>query len=188
MAIDPEDAAQSLSAVARTERRTREAVRYSALGLHCIMWGVLVGAGNLAEHLLSPLVYPVWIAVMLAGVAGGFVIHAVRSRGLRGAPGDRRLLYALVLLVAFGFLWAYLLHPSDAHRLGAYWPTLFMFGFIVAGLWIGRPFVVYGVVVTAMVVAGTLWPSSWLHALAQLALSAGMIAGGLWLRRIGVPR
>ncbi len=67
-------------------------------------------------------------------------------------------------------------------------PSVFLLGLILMGLWLGRFFLVLGLIGIGLTVLGTFQPESWLR-LWMAAVQCGMlIAGGIWLSRHGVPR
>jgi hypothetical protein len=188
MSLDPESAASSLSDVARVEQRTREAARYAGASIYLFWWGGLSTIGYL-QGFFRPFGSAVgWQIVMALGIAGSIVIHILRRRSGRTGSGDRRMMYAQLVLVAFGVLWIQLFHIVDYRVLDAFWPTLFMLGFILMGLWIGRVFIVIGLIVTALTAAGYLWSGSWYGLWMAVVNGGGLIAGGVFLRRIGLGR
>jgi hypothetical protein len=106
--------------------------------------------------------------------------HRTQFRAL-----DRRITYALLILVAFGSYWATLIGPGRGREMAAFWPTLFMFGYVIAGFWLGRFFTVCGVLVTALTIAGYLWLGEWFSLWMAAINGGGLIGGALWLRRMG---
>ena len=188
--IDPRAAASSLSDVARVERRTREAVRYFGASYFLFWWGGLSTIGYLLGHFRPMGAALGWQLVILLGVAGSIAIRYLRRRrGKAPAPaGDMRMIYAQLVLVAFGVLWIQLFGFFTYRALDAFWPMLFMLGFVLFGLWVGRVFIAIGLIVTALTVAGYLWSGPWFGLWMAAVNGGGLIAGGILLRRIGVER
>jgi hypothetical protein len=86
------------------------------------------------------------------------------------------------LFFAFGFLW------SDLGRFGPrelsiFWPTLFLFGYALAGLWFGAVFVAFGVVLSLLLLAGYFWAGQALDLWGAIVSGGGFILFGLWMRR-----
>jgi len=65
----------------------------------------------------------------------------------------------------------------------AFWPTLFLFGFSVAGLWFGAAFTLMGLGLAALVVAGYLWSGDAFPLWQAVVTGLGFILCGLWMRR-----
>ncbi len=194
MTIDPETAAASLQDIADTERRARESVFYSVVSSILILWGVLVASIQTILYLMprldrsSWLFIASWCAFYAIGLGGTYAILRVRSRPRALSPLAWRLLGAMVILIAYGVLWTALLGPAGARWFSVFWPTLFMFGFVLAGLWVGQFFVACGLIVTALVVAGYLWLEPWYPLWLAVVEGGTLIVSGLWLRRIGMSR
>jgi hypothetical protein len=70
----------------------------------------------------------------------------------------------------------------------AFQPTLFLLGIVIAGLWVGRFFVVLGLVGIALIAIGYLQSESWLRWWMAAVESGTLIVGGLWLGRSAVSR
>jgi hypothetical protein len=195
MTIDP-DTASLLTDVEAVERRTRQAIYYGGASIFLILWGVLSTVGNLLEFLSPATVRPAWLTINLGGVAATVAIFYLRRVRAQQRFGDARIIVAQLFLVAFGMMWSWLLSDHDVARLdpfwsrqlGVFWTTLWMFGFILAGLWVGRFFLYCGLALTALSIAAYLWAGPWYPLWHAAALAIALIGGGLWLRRVGVRR
>lgn len=188
MPIDHENAAASLSDVARVEQRTKEALRYAGASIFLFWWGGLTTIGYLLGYF-----HPIgssngWRIVMALGVVGSIAIRLWRRRRGKGGASDLRMIYAMLVVILFGALWIQLFGAFDYRALDAFWPMMFMMGFILFGLWVGRVFVVIGLAVTALTVVGFLWSGPWFDLWMAAVNGGGLIAGGILLRRIGLPR
>jgi hypothetical protein len=60
-----------------------------------------------------------------------------------------------------------------------------MLGIVIAGLWLGRFFMLCGLSVTALSVLGFFWAGDWFDLWMAVANGGGLIACGLALRRMG---
>jgi hypothetical protein len=187
MATDRENAASSLSDVARMESRTRELVRYSYASNYQLLWGVLVAAGYLV-HWAHPATATIsWAVVLAGGILGGLIFRILGARG-SGRPADYRWVWGQFAVVVFGLLWTGLFIHGEPRQLIVLWPTFFMFWMVIFGIFFGRFYVILGLSVTALTAIGFVWSGDWL--LPWMAVVAGgtLIASGLYLRRIGLGR
>jgi hypothetical protein len=66
-----------------------------------------------------------------------------------------------------------------------FWPNVFMLGIVIAGLWLGRFFMLCGLSVTALSVVGYFFAGEWFDLWMAAANGGGLIACGLALRRMG---
>jgi hypothetical protein len=189
MTIDPNEAAASLQDIATIERRTQEALLYSGSRTIFVMWGILVAIGYGLSELYPRSAWIIWLAIAPLGcVATGLTI-ALRSRA--GSPRvmrEWRLIWALAAFAAYGAVWSYLLGPTAGRLMYAFQPTLFLLGIILAGLWLGRFFVVLGLVGIALIAIGYLQSEPWLRLWMAAVESGTLIVGGIWLGRIGVSQ
>ncbi len=189
MTIDPNEAAASLQDIATIERRTHEALCYGGSSTIFIVWGVLVACGYGLTALFPRSAMIIWPAVTATGCAATALIIAMRRRARPQEVRDWRLIWALAALAAFGAVWSYLLGPIVPRPLMySFQPTLFMLGIILAGLWLGRFFVILGLVGIALIAIGHLQSEPWLRLWMAAVQSGTLIVGGIWLGRSGVAR
>ncbi len=189
MTIDPSEAATSLQDIAAVERRTREAVFYAGSSAIFILWGVLVVCGYGATEFYPRSARMIWLTVTAVGCAATALIVAVRTRGRPAATRDWRIIWAMVALAAFGAAWSYLLGPLVPRPLMyAFQPSLALLGVILLGLWLGRFFIVLGLVGLALILAGYLLAEPWLRLWMAAVESGTFIVGGAWLGRQGVSQ
>jgi len=90
---------------------------------------------------------------------------------------------AFALFYGFGWVWADLIGRFEPRQLEAFWPTLFPFGFALAGLWFAVVFLVIGLGGAALIVAAYFWSGAWFELFIALAVGGGFIASGLLMRR-----
>jgi len=187
MVIDPNEAAASLDEIASIEQRTRERLFYERSSATLILWGMLVAGAYLFSYFQPHLAYAGWIAITIAGLAGTWVIQ--RQRAHAAAPRTRRLslllFYSQLVLLLYGSVLMVLLWPMSPRQIAAFWSTLWMLAFVLAGLFLGRFYIYCGLLATAVTVvgyfgAGDLYPL-WM----ALMYGCVLIAAGLWLRRAG---
>lgn len=186
MTIDPNEAASSLNDIASVERRTRQTLVYARSSASLILWGLLVGAGYIISFFEPALRYRHWIAITILGFGCSFLIH--RRRRAADAHRDSNLgellLYTELVVIGFGFVILLLFWPVAPRQLATFWPILFMLGYVIGGLWLGRFYIYCGLTVTALTLAGYFWSGPWFLPWMAVVNGGGLIAGGLWLRRL----
>jgi hypothetical protein len=181
--IDSQQASEALANIDEITRRVRQSRIYNLASLMLIMWGALVFAGYLGSFLLPRHAGYLWAALNLAGVAGSFAISALgypRS-GIR--TFDIRMLIALLLLFAFGFLCTSVLGHFTPRQMNTFWPIYFMLLYIIAGLWVGQAFVVIGLGISALALVGYFLIGDWFDLWMAFVDGGGLMLGGLWMRR-----
>jgi hypothetical protein len=180
MQIDAKSAQASLADIDAVIARLKQSSLYRGASTLIIMWGVLVACGYLANALLPRSGRAIWIAVDVVGLLATVAMGLQYRRA--GAKFDWRVVIAVVMFFAFGLI------CIDMGRLGvreqgAFWPILFMFGYALAGLWLGRAFTLLGVAVAAATFAGYLWVGSGFTLYLAVVDGGGLILAGLWMRR-----
>jgi hypothetical protein len=183
MTLDRDEAAASLSDIASVERRTREAVVYARSSTILILWGVLCVLGYVFQYFRPHEARPAWITLLILGFVGTF-ISAHWRRSQHRSTIAQPLLYAQLAFVGYGLVLLVLLWPVDPRQLSAFWPTLIMLGLVLMGLWLGRFFILCGLAVTALTLAGYFWSGAWFPLWMAAVNGGGLILGGLWLRRL----
>jgi hypothetical protein len=186
MTIDPKDARSSLSDIAAVERLTYQALTYDHSSFQFILWGALVACGYLWSFFQAGRASTGWMVVALAGLGGSFALRRWR-RGphSRDSKLGQRLGFAQLALIGFGLVLLWLLWPVSNRQMAAFWPTLVMFCHVLAGIWLGRFFVLLGLSVTALIVIGYFWSGPWYPLWLAVSVGGGLIASGFWLRRMG---
>lgn len=189
MQIDPANARSALDDIALIEARTVQAAIYGESSAIAILWGIVVAVAYVANQYLPGIVGTTWLVAWTVGFAG----TALTSwRWKRASPQQHgvtmRFVAAQLVLLLFGFLFLWLLPPSSPRQIAAFFPLVFMMGYVIAGLWLGRFFVVCGILVSALTVLGYLYSGPWLPLWMAVANGGALIAGGLYLRRVGLLR
>jgi hypothetical protein len=189
MSIDPQSAVLSLNEVARVEKRTRDAFYYAGSSIYLIMWGALTALINVIAQFWPDRAMAMAGLIKLFGLVAGLAI-AYSQKSRRHDDNAIRILWAVVVLSLFGALWEGLLGLGDLalRQRCAIQSSLYMMGFVLAGLWVGRFFLFYGAVATAAIVAGYLWSGAWFNLWLAAVVGGGMLLGGLYVRRIGVAQ
>jgi len=185
MPIDRAEAANALHDIAVAEQRLATASIYGVSAAILMLWGALVALGYLATQFDPAQAGWAWLGLDLAGVAGMAWLLAHRRPLLRTKSLTSRILAAQVALVGFGVALSAVLAPLTWRQVEALWPLFFMLGYVLAGLWVGRFFVVCGLVVAALTVLGYFVADAWYPLWMAVAEGGALFAGGLWLRRVG---
>ena len=180
MTIDPREAASALDEIAGIERRVREALYYGGSAGLLIVWAI----GHTITQFSPVNAGLAWLLLDAFGVVGAIVISVRRAQARRRVR-DWRLGAAFIITIGFGLLWQCLLGGEQWREISVFWATLFMFTYILAGLWIGRFFIVCGVAVTALTLAGYFWAGPWFELWMAVVGGGSLVLGGLWLRRVG---
>jgi hypothetical protein len=117
----------------------------------------------------------------VVGVAGTLTL--IRYAGDESARFPFKTQAAFCLFYALGWIWATLLGEFGPRQQMAFWPTLFLFGYALAGLWFGVAFSGIGLRLAALIFAAYVWSGA-AFSLWMAALTAGGFAlWGLWMRR-----
>ena len=182
--IDSKQASAALADIDDMVQRVRRSRVYDIASQMMILWGALVFSGNIATWLWPHEGYPIWLAVYVLGLAGSFAISASRQArtGVRGF--DRRMLVAFLLCIAFGYFCSLVLGHFSLRQQGAFWTIYFMLFYALAGLWLAYAFVAIAVCITGLTLVGYYFVAGdafvpWM----AVVNGAGLIGGGLWMRR-----
>ncbi|MES2195580.1 MAG: hypothetical protein V4517_14275 [Pseudomonadota bacterium] len=183
MTIESREAAAALSDIEDVVRRVRQSRIYNFASLMLMMWGALVFAGYLGSFLLPRQAGYIWIAANVTGVAGSFAVSASGYRKTGVRTFDVRMLIALLLYFAFGFLCTSVLGQFTPRQMGAFWPIYFMLLYIIAGLWFGHAFVAIGLGISVLAMVGYYFTGNWFELWMAFVDGGGLMLGGLWMRR-----
>lgn len=181
--IEPGEAASALSDIDAIARRVRQSVVYKLASLMLVLWGVLTFAGYVASYSVPRWGQWIWIAVYVAGIGGSLLIGSLEHRRSGIRSFDARMLAALLLFFAFGFLWSVGLAHFTPRQLCAFWPTYFMMVYTIVGLWVGVAFVAIGLGITALTLIGYFFIGPWFDLWMAVVNGGGLVLGGLWMRR-----
>jgi hypothetical protein len=116
------------------------------------------------------------------------MIQTRRNQGAltrRGKSLGWRIVCAQVALVGFGVLFLIILGPLSGRQINAFWPLAFSLGYVLAGIWVGRFFVLCGIAIAGLTIAGFWWSGPWFSLWMAVVDGGGLILGGLWLRGKG---
>ncbi len=183
MIPDAQGASAQIADIEAVRRAVRQSNFYRLASVIVILWGGVTAVGNLASHAWPHSAGSIWICLDVIGVLATSALGLnIRGRGYPRAF-DWRTPVAFALFFGFGFLWSMGLGRFGPRELSVFWPTPFMFGYAVAGLWLGAAFVVLGVGVAGLVTLGYFFGGPWLDIYLAPFNGGGLVAAGLWMRR-----
>ncbi len=181
MTMDAERAGAILAEVDSIVAKVRQSRLYRLAGALLVLWGAIVIAADLIGFVWPRWSVWTWAAANALGAAASFLMLRAGADAPRRMPW--RFLAAFVVFVAFGLLWSVGLGRFGPRELDAFWPTLFLFGYALAGLWFGAAFAALGLGLSALVLAGYLWSGAWFDLWLAAVNGGGFILCGLWMRR-----
>ena len=181
MTISPNEAGAILAEVESIVAKVKQSRRYRLTGGLLILWGAIVAAADLICFLWPRASVWTWVAANALGAAASFAMFRGGPDVPRRIPW--RFLAAFALFVAFGLLWSVGFGRFGPRELDAFWPTLFLFGYAIAGLWFGAAFAALGLTLSALILAGYLWSGEWLNLWLAAVNGGGFVLCGLWMRR-----
>jgi hypothetical protein len=181
MTIRSEEAAAMLADVDSVVARVKQSRIYRNAALIIILWGVVDLVRDLLVAVGPRWFGPRWFLIDLIGVAGTLVLLRNGASPISRFPF--RILAAFALFYAFGWIWSDLLGQMGPREEMAFWPTLFLFGYALAGLWFGAAFSAIGLGLTALILAGYFWSGEAFILWQAFVSGFGFMLCGLWMRR-----
>jgi hypothetical protein len=181
MSIRSDEAAAMLADVDAVVAKVKQSRIYRSAALIIILWGVVDLVRDALIAIAPAWFGPRWFLIDAIGVAGTLAL--LRWVVEAGARLPVRTLAAFCLFYAFGWIWADFLGGFGARESMAFWPTLFLFGYAVAGLWFGWAFTAIGLGLTALILIGYVWSGAAFPLWLALVTGLGFILCGLWMRR-----
>lgn len=182
MIVDAPEAAAALSDIERIVQRVKQSAIYRTASAMLMIWGGIVACAYITAYLLPRRAGLIWIIFQLGGlVATGFL--STRKPQEKHYGFDMRTAGALLLFFAFGLLWSVVLGKFGPREMNAFWATLFMFGYAMAGLWFGRAFIALGLGITVLTMAGYFWAGPLFEPYMAVVDGGGLVLCGLLMRR-----
>jgi hypothetical protein len=181
MTIDSGQAGAMLADVEAIIARVKQSQIYRLAGISLIFWGAIIIAGNIVVAFAPHWATRAWVALDGLGAAATAVLLWRRLPASSRFP--TRFVAAFALFVAFGLVWSTLLGRFGPRELDAFWPTLFLFGYALAGLWFGLAFSALGIGLVLLILAGYFWTGDWFNFYLALVNGGGLILCGALMRR-----
>ena len=160
MTISSHEAGAMLAEVDAIVARVKRSRMYRRTGDITILWGAIILLGHFAQAMAPRWAFWAWHLDDVLGVAGTLVL-LLRGRASIEARVPLRMLGAFALFFAFGVVWSEVIGRFGPRELSVFWPTLFLFGYALAGLWFGAVFSALGLGVSALILAGYFWAGPW---------------------------
>lgn len=181
MSMDAQAAAAALDDIAALRAATRRSLGYRLASAKLILWGVIVAGANVLAYVFPEKPGRIWIVMTAVGLVASTILGRRLFRAGYGSAW--RFFAGFLLFLAFGLFWSVGLGHFTGREMDAFWPTLIMFGYCLAGLWLGRVFIILGLSVSALVAVGyvALGPTYPLYL--AVVNGGGLIACGLWMRQ-----
>lgn len=189
MTLSPAQAAENLKDIAKTERRSSDALYYSRFSPYLFLWGAVWAAGYLGSATLVPKISgPLWLALDLTGLAGCAVIGYQQNKG---GPADsegrrigRRFFASFFLIVLFILATFAVMAPVYPLQQAAFWPLVVALFYAIMGLWRGTRLLVTGLALTVLTLGGFFFLREYF--LYWMAATGGgaLILAGFWFRQV----
>ena len=180
--MDREQADAQLAEIESIVARVKQSRIYRVAGDICMVWGV-VNLVRYAYFHIAPLwAGSSWYVVDIVGILVTLgLVH--RARAGRGGGGLWRVGVAFLLFYGFGWIWSNVLGDFGWRQTSAFWPTLFLFGYSLAGLWFGLGFTALGLSLTSLIVVGYAFAGDYYPLWLAISTGGGFLLCGLWMRR-----
>jgi hypothetical protein len=181
MPISPQEAADALKDITRTERRTVSAMGYQMAWPHLMIWGVIwtIGYGAMA---LGVTWDGLWGVLSLIGTVGSFAVGYGMSHK-RDKPFDGRYLATFLAIFAFVTALFLILPPKSDAQFGAFFPILVALYYALIGIWTrGLRMLILGALLAVLTLAAFLYFRQHFMPIMTFVGGGGLILGGLWLR------
>jgi len=182
--IDSKQASAALSDIDDVVKRVRQSRIYEIASLIIVMWGALLVVTYIVNYIWPRQGHTIWTVSNLLGLtvssAMGFIIN-IRS-GARNFP--IRSLVTFLLIGAFGVYCSVWLGHFGWRQMTVFWALYGMLFYAIAGIWFGYAFIVIATCTTALTLISYYYAGSAFLLWMAVAHGGGLVAGGLWMRRI----
>jgi hypothetical protein len=194
MNISKQEATAALGEIEDAITQTKRAIGRGGSSATMILWGIIWMVGYSCSQFAPRRAQVVWLCLVFIGAVSSWALGG-RSRRLR-SPNGSRIGRGWLVLFAYAFFWFLLLHldsppgrpvlhlkDSSGRQSGAFFATVAMCGYVVAGLWLGRFFIWLGAAVTLLTVAGYFLLPDWFFLWMAITGGGSLIVAGLYIRR-----
>jgi hypothetical protein len=189
MTITSTEAAQALSDIERTRRRTQVSGAYHVASPHFILWGLVWAAGYTGCGLVPPEKWSmIWLPWILIGVVGAITLRIRGGRSSRAGAPAIPLGMSMTIALALGlFMGAvYLVFQPATYLPYLVFPALLTaLLYALIGALAGLPrYTAVGAAIFLVTMAGFLYAKPWLPFWIAAAGGGGLVLAGLWMRRV----
>ncbi len=193
--MTPADARSALGEIEQTAAKIRRLIAHGHFAPLLILWGGIWIAGFGCQQFFPAQAGWAWLVLDLGGFLGSWLV-AVRQQSPMKKKGDPRIGLFWVALMVYGVIWMGLLlsfpdarNPSAeflaamTRRTGAYWATVPMFGYVVAGLFLDRFLAWLGLAVTGLTLLGFVFAGDYFSLWVAITGGGALILSGLFIRK-----
>lgn len=179
MALSPQEAAEALQDIERTQRHSATLRGYRGAAPHLILWGVLWAIGYSLTDLMPARSGIIWTTVTLVGLSAGMMVVVRGGFGLSA----RRYAAVTAILIAFCGAAFAVMGPVDGRQIAAFIPLVIAMAYAVTGVWLGSRYLVAGSVLAVLTLGGFFLLHE--HFLLWMAVvgSGALLLAGFWLGR-----
>lgn len=184
MPLSSEEAAHTLSQVARAEQRSARVYIYRRSSSHLFIWAAAWVAGYAGTYLSPADANRIWLVVVLLGMAGSFVmgVRTTPKSELSRATGWRMLaavtitqsFLASVMLVIHGQGW----------EMGVLVPLLVGALYAGIGVWAGLRYAACGVALMVLTLVGFFYLPQYFCLWMAVVGGGVLLLTGIWFRRV----
>jgi hypothetical protein len=183
MTISPQQATEALLDIERAQRRAFVLRGYEVGAPHFLLWGAIWFVGYGLTEVFPAQAGLSWIALSFGGALGGYLLgKAAAARGLVSKDAWRYLA-AVGSTVAFMLLTYAIMQPRDSAQFGAFPALLVSFHYVLAGIWKGTRWIVVGIIVGGLTMAGYELLHENFNLWMALVGGGALVSTGLWFRR-----
>jgi hypothetical protein len=179
MTLSPDQAAEALKEIEAARGRTRVALNYRAGAAHLILWGALIIVGHVLTEFAPRAAPIIWIGVNGAGALGSCAIGYLR----RHESGQGRAAALLAIALALCFATESLLWQATGRQIAVMWAIHAGAAYMIAGLWLGRAYLILGAGVVALSLFGYFAVDSYFNLWMAVVFGGSLLTGGFWMRR-----
>jgi hypothetical protein len=181
MTISADEASATLAEIDGVVARVKQSRIYQTTSLTLFLWGATVIVGNVVAMVTPHWAAWTWLAIdACAAIATIVIIHRTSDPSARLAL---RFLAAFVLFFIFGWIWSEEIGHFGPRQLDAFWPTLFLSCYAIAGLAFGLVFTALGLGLTALILIGYFWSGEYFSLWLAVVNGGGFILCGVLMRR-----
>lgn len=185
MSMSREEASAALATVEQVDHRVGVLSGYRDSAGHFFLWGVIWIVGYGLTGVRPEYVDATWLLLDAAGFVGSYLIGraVARRRGQSSAHYRARYAGGIATFLGLYFAILYVFPPREMDQVAALPALLIAAAYLVTGLFRGTRWVVAGMVLGTMTVAGfALLPANFM--LWMAAVGGGtLLTTGFWLRR-----
>jgi hypothetical protein len=191
-----DEARAALSEIDRIMADTRIAIAQGPSAPILILWGCIWVVADVTTQYQPQALAWMWWILDLVGI-GGMWWFVARHRAQVKRPGSWRYGAFWGATFFYSILWLNLLVPAQwpqtsqqwvefwpmFRRISAYSHTIPMFAYVIGGLFVSRFFIVLGMLVTALVMAGYWWSGDYFFLWLAVTCGGALIFSGVFIRK-----